>query len=117
MTIVIPGRLPCMNDLISADRRNRYAGAKLKKDTQEMLIPLMKMQSKGKKFKEKVLIKAKFFEVNRRRDEDNVISGLKFILDALQEAEIIKGDGQKYVHVLPEVFVDETDPRIEIEIK
>ena len=117
MTIVIPGRLPCMNDLISADRRNRYAGAKLKKDTQKMLIPLMQAQAKGKKFEGKVLIKAKFFEVNRRRDEDNVISGLKFILDALQEAEIIKGDGQKYVHVLPEVFVDETDPRIEIEIK
>ena len=117
MTITIPGRLPCMNDLISADRRNRYAGAKLKKDTQKMLIPLMQAQAKGKKFEGKVLIKAKFFEVNRRRDEDNVISGLKFILDALQEAEIIKGDGQKYVHVLPEVFVDETDPRIEIEIK
>ena len=117
MKIIIPGRLPCMNDLISADRRNRYVGAKLKKDTQNMLIPLMKMQSKGKKFEGRVLIEVKFFEVNRRRDEDNVISGLKFILDALQEAEIIKGDGQKYVHVLPEVFVDKNNPRIEIVIK
>lgn len=27
MKLIIPGRLPCMNDLIAANRLNKYAGA------------------------------------------------------------------------------------------
>ncbi|WP_315555065.1 hypothetical protein [Dialister invisus] len=34
MRLLIPGRLPCMNDLINANRLNKYAGAGVKKKTQ-----------------------------------------------------------------------------------
>ena len=52
-----------------------------------------------------------------RRDEDNVMSAAKFILDALQDMELILNDSQKYVHLTQEVFTDRKNPRIEITIK
>lgn len=38
MKLIIPGRLPCMNDLIAANRLNKYAGAGVKKKTQRQII-------------------------------------------------------------------------------
>lgn len=35
----IPGRLPGLNDYTAANRYNRYAGAKMKKDTEEKALP------------------------------------------------------------------------------
>lgn len=52
-----------------------------------------------------------------RRDEDNVMSAAKFILDALQDMDIILNDSRKYVHLTQEVFTDRDNPRIEITIK
>lgn len=45
-----------------------------------------------------------FYESNNRRDDDGVMHGMKYILDGLQEAGIIKNDSPKYCHVLPEVL-------------
>ena len=55
-------------------------------------------------------------EPNARRDRDNVTAGAnKIILDALQRAGILQGDGQKYVHSITNmVDVDRDNPRIEV---
>ena len=89
MKLVIQGRLPCMNDLITANRRNRYAGAKLKKDTQrqieDVLLPQIQLRSTARYgFSGKVAVTVRFYEPDKRRDEDNVLSGMKFIFDAMQ---------------------------------
>lgn len=114
LKFVIDGRLPSMNDIIDVARRNTYCSAKLKKGQQERLEWIMKAQMAkngqlGIKFTQKVYIRVIFFEpFNRkyRRDDDNVIAGCKFILDALQELGIIKNDSPKYCHLIPERFTD-----------
>lgn len=106
-----------MNDLITANRRNRYAGAKLKKDTQEAILYVLRPQAK-RSFTEKVSVQVLFYEPDKRRDEDNVLSGMKFIFDAMQEVGIIENDNPSHLHIAhAEVFVDRKNPRIEVEVE
>lgn len=116
MKLVIPGRLPCMNDLIAANRLNKYAGAGVKKKTQRQIILILQPQVQGQRFTKKVNIRIEYYEKDMRRDEDNVMSAAKFILDALQDMELIPNDSRKYVHLTQEVFTDRDNPRIEIEV-
>lgn len=116
MRFIIPGRLPCMNDLIAANRLNKYAGAGVKKKTQRQIILILQPQVQGQRFTEKVNIRIEYYEKDMRRDEDNVMSAAKFILDAMQDIGFIKNDSRKYVHLTQEVFTDRDNPRIEIEV-
>ena len=95
MRFIIPGRLPCMNDLIAANRLNKYAGAGVKKKTQKEIILILRPQTKGRKFNKKVNIRIEYYEKDMRRDEDNVMSAAKFILDALQDIELIQIRGDE----------------------
>lgn len=115
MKLIYHGRLPGLNEIVGAARYNRFAGASQKRNVQQELEWAWGRE-RGKLFKSKVNIRVKFYEPNAKRDEDNVMAGLKFILDALQGLGIIKRDSQKWVHVLPEVFVDADDPRVEVMI-
>lgn len=118
LKLVYRGRLPAMNEIIGANRRNFYMGNKLKQKTQNDIIAQFLPQKRGTEFQKKVNMRIWFYEPNQRRDEDNVKSGLKFLLDALQEIKILKSDSPKYLHIASdEVFVDRENPRIEIEIK
>lgn len=113
--MTIDGRLPGLNEYINAERRNRYAGAKMKKEWQRVVgwfigrmppapIPCW--------------VKFVFYEPNGRRDVDNV-SGFahKIIFDALVEHGVLKGDGQKYVAGYTDKFEIDCDrPRIEVTI-
>lgn len=90
MKLIIPGRLPCMNDLIAANRLNKYAGAGVKKKTQKEIILILRPQVNGQKFTEKVNVRIEYYEKDMRRDEDNVMSAAKFILDALQDMDLFR---------------------------
>lgn len=116
MRLLIPGWLPCMNDLINANRLNKYAGAGVKKKTQRQIVLILRPQVQGRKFTEKVNISIEYYEKDMRRDEDNVMSAAKFILDAMQDIKLIPNDSRKYVHLTQEVFTDRENPRIEIEV-
>lgn len=117
MKLIFRDRLPGLNEINNANRRNPYVGAKMKKETQEGLMWIWN-KYKNQTFQKKVNIRIHFYEPNERRDEDNVMAGgMKVILDALQKLKIIKNDSQKYVHVIPEVFVDRVNPRIEVDIE
>lgn len=118
LKLVYRGRLPAMNEIIGANRRNFYMGNKLKQKTQQDIMAQLLPQKRGTEFQEKVNMRIWFYKPNQRRDEDNVKSGLKFLLDALQEIKILKNDSPKYLHIASdEVFVDRENPRIEIELE
>lgn len=116
MQLIIKNRLPCMNDLINANRLNKYAGADLKRRTQAMIAFELKPQI-TKRFTKKVIITIHYYEKDNRRDEDNVMTAAKFILDAMQDINLIPNDNRRYVHLLQEVFTDRENPRIEISIE
>ena len=95
------GRLPSANDLIQINRVNRFKGASLKKKYTQELADVFGTQTQVR-FKGHVTCYVNFYEDSMRRDDDNVISGLKYVMDGLVTAGIIKDDSPKYCHVKPE---------------
>ncbi len=115
--IVIDGRLDGLNELINANRRNKYAGAKLKRDNESIITNYIKTQC-NVKF-ERVRISIDWYEKNKRRDFDNIASAKKYILDALVKCEVIPNDGWKniYPEFTDRFFHDKENPRIEVVIE
>lgn len=92
----IPFRLPSMNEIIAANRKNPHVGAKLKAETDSAIMLIVKA-AHLKPVALPCIVHMLFLEPNRRRDVDNVESAKKFILDALVKSGILQGDSPKYV--------------------
>lgn len=112
---IIKGRLDGLNEVINTNRSNVYAGNKLKKQN-ECIVLYYARFSKLKKIENyPVKVKINWYEKNKLRDWDNVLSAKKFIFDALQKGGYLKGDGQKYIAQIEEhQFIDKKNPRIEV---
>lgn len=117
-TLFIKGRLAGLNEYIEACRTNRYVGAKMKADAEELIRWEIKMQ-KLHPVKKKVRLKYLYVEPNMRRDQDN-ISGFahKVIQDALVAEGILKNDGWKYIKGHSDDYaVDKDSPMIVVQIE
>ena len=93
---VIPRRLPGLNEVLNANRANRYKGAKLKKTVDETICWCIQ-DARLKPVSGPCIVCMTFVEGDRRRDVDNVESAKKFILDALVKTGILQGDSPSYV--------------------
>lgn len=115
--MVIPGRMPGLNDYVRAERANRYAASKMKREqTERAGIAAVERRMPG--FKGPVEIAFTWVEQNRRRDMDNVAFAKKFILDGLVRAGVIPDDTPRYVSGLADRFeYDAMRPRIEVEVR
>ena len=58
-----------------------------------------------------------WMETDRRRDPDNISSGIKFILDAFVHAGIIENDGWKQVKSIKHNFFAGDEQKIHIILK
>lgn len=114
--LIIPGRLPGLNDITDAARSNKYKAAAMKKEYTEMCgwyaraarLPRM----------EHIDLTVAWYEPNRKRDKDNIHAGIKFILDGLVLAGVIDNDGWKQIgKISHDVLLDSDNPRIEITIE
>lgn len=116
-TFIIYGRLPSLNEVIGANRSNRYAGANLKRRVQSDIGWAIRAFAL-KPIAGPVAVSVTWYEANRRRDVDNVSSSIKFILDALVKCGILAGDGQRHVtSVSHTVAVDRLNPRIVVTLE
>ena len=115
MKLVIKGRLAGLNEYITACRRNQYAGAKMKKEAEELVIWSVLKQAHGT-IKTPVIMHYLWVEPNQKRDKDNVSSfGRKVIQDALVRIHLLPGDGWAHIQGFTDDFaVDRLNPRIEI---
>lgn len=105
----ISGKLPSLNEVINENRTNRYAGAKLKKDTENMICIAIKNAVRNGSLKAMdcpCTVHIRWCEKTRRRDADNIQSSQKFILDALVKCGILKNDSRKYVTQIYHQIVD-----------
>lgn len=113
MKLVIGFRLPSLNEAIEKNRAGGYSGNAFKQDVEgqirwyirvarnkRMLAPIPAEWKKG------CILRVGFFEPDKRRDVDNIISGgLKFILDGLVKEKILPDDSQRYVaQIYPKIF-------------
>lgn len=123
--IIIPGRLPGLNEffsLVHSAENNRHR--------EKTSVDIMNMLKQGEGKKVEWAIKAAgvqplrqkcgvvifWFEKDRRRDQDNILSAKKIIMDALKKSKVLGDDGWKYVGNgwADDVFVDKNNPRIEV---
>ena len=116
MKLIIPGRLPGLNDMTDAARRNRYESAKMKKKYTELVAWCAKAAKLPRM--EKIDLAITWYEPNKRRDKDNIMAGgLKMILDGLVVACVIKNDGWSEIGSINNHFaVDKHKPRVEVEL-
>jgi Holliday junction resolvase RusA-like endonuclease len=112
----IQGSLPSLNEYVNANRRNRYAGAKMKQDTDKLISYYIKAQVTEKLKGEFILI-VDWYEKDSRKDADNVTFAQKFILDSLQHCGVIPNDNRKYLNEIHHhVYVDKENPRVEVQL-
>lgn len=100
-------KLPSLNEVIRANRTNRYAGAKEKRDLQNDIGWAIRLALREKTLhtvEHPVAITFEWWEKTKRRDLDNIASCTKFILDALVENGILKDDNVQYVTELHHIL-------------
>ena len=115
MRMIVPGRLPGLNEFINANRSNKHAGAKMKREAEEIIsLYIPRWQT----YEEPVVVKFYFYEPNAKRDIDNVSSFFaKVCLDSLVRKKVLRNDSQAYVKGLEyRFFVDKDNPRIVVDI-
>ncbi|BFN03887.1 RusA family crossover junction endodeoxyribonuclease [Clostridium tetani] len=111
--LIIPGELPDLNKIINVSKRHYMAYRNLKKEYTDLITLL----ARGKGQFERIDLDITWYCKNKRKDKDNIAVGIKFILDGLVEAKVIKNDGWKEVNNFKHTFkVDKDNPRIEVEI-
>lgn len=116
--IVLEGRLPGLNELMSSQGRPWWACRKVKEDAMRFVMWRLK-GLKLEKFKVPIMIRIRWIEKNARRDRDNVSSGgTKILLDAMKQMEVIEDDSRKWVKDIQHDTsqIDKEHPRIEITI-
>jgi hypothetical protein len=105
MIYTIPFELPSLNEYVNAERSNRFAGAKMKKDIEkrihaELLRQDVVMHSVP------VYIVFEWKCKNKRKDKDNVAFAKKFLLDSLVRCGIIPNDTWAMIRGFSDMFPD-----------
>jgi len=122
MRIWIPAKFPSLNEYINAERRNRFLGAKMKKEWTELVRQEVELFVRYNRDNDYVPITdfpvgIKFIvhEQNTRRDIDNVSSMVaKFCQDGLVQAGVLPDDSQKYINKLEFEFIIDGTNGVEI---
>lgn len=117
MKLIIPGRLPGLNEYIAAERTHKQKAAKMKRREQDAVIWCIR-SCKLKKCSKGIYMRYLWVEKDKRRDKDNICAfGRKVIQDALVESKIIPNDNWEWIKGFSDEFAtDNKNPRIEIEI-
>lgn len=116
--ILIETKLPSLNEVVSKNRANRYMGATMKRQVQELIGWYIKLaQKRGEVHPvEECEISITWHERTKRRDVDNIQSAQKFILDAMVEQKLLPDDSRKYVKQIYHLVVDDDEDFVEVVI-
>lgn len=93
MQYTVLGVLPTLNDHDKANRVNRFAGAKLKKEATELVY----YQLLNKPKVSKPCFITFHWYISSRADPDNIRIGAKYLLDGMVKAGILQDDNQKHI--------------------
>lgn len=118
---VIKGKLDGLNEYIRACRANRYKGAEMVKKNERLVMAyILQAVNFGEVYEVKnypIKLNINWYEMDNRRDIDNITFATKFIQDSLVRTGILEDDSRKYINqVNHTVFTDKENPRIEVEI-
>lgn len=114
MKIEIPMRLPSLNEYINECRKNKFAGAKMKKQVENDIGWFI---NKIPPYKKPIFIHFHWIEENKRRDLDNVCFAKKFILDSMVKAGKLADDNRNFVSGFTDTFEYAKESKVILEIK
>lgn len=112
--VVIYGQFPSLNEYVDACRRNKYEGAKMKKECQTIVGWCI---GRLPEITKPVKIKFTWNESTRRRDPDNVAFAKKFILDELVSQGKLHGDSPKYIRGFVDEFTYGGEPKVFVSLE
>lgn len=116
-------QLPNLNDYLKAERVSFKTGGKLntkgnilKHQSQDYIITQIRRDLRGLHIDNPIKIHYRFYEPNRKRDLDNIMSfAMKVTQDSLVLAKVLDNDGWNNIQgISAEFFVDAQKPRIEV---
>jgi hypothetical protein len=93
-------KLPGLNEYTGSNRLNRYAGASMKRKTEDSIkVFIMQALREGRISKHNKTCELHFLwiEKNNRRDGDNIAFATKFIQDSLVACGVFPNDNRKYI--------------------
>lgn len=96
----VPVRFPSLNELIGAANHNRFDGGRMKKEytgIAESCARRAALEEGWTAPEGPVTIEITWVEQSRRRDQDNVTAGQKYLLDGIVAAGVLLDDSQRYV--------------------
>lgn len=112
--VEIPFRLPSLNQYINECRKNRFAGAKMKKTVDRDIEYYINQLPK---YSKPIKIHFTWVEENKRRDLDNVCFAKKFILDSMVKAGKLKDDNRNYVVGFEDSFKYDKESKVILEVE
>lgn len=112
----IEGRLPGLNEMLDAARRNRYTAANQKRKLTRLCADACE---NAEPLTGPVDVTIYWHERDYRRDADNLTAAQKFILDGLVVAGVIPNDNRRTIPQPPRhvVVVDKQRPRVCVVVK
>ena len=113
--IEIPIRLPGLNEYTAQNRRNKFAGAKMKADIERQLVAYITAQKPKRHTRVRIIFRWR--EENKKRDLDNVAFAKKFILDALVASGVLPNDGWANVVGFEDHFEVSKQPGVRVELE
>ena len=112
--VEIPFRLPSLNQYINECRKNKFAGAKMKKNVDADIGYFI---NKLPKYNNPIKIHFHWVEENKKRDLDNVCFAKKFILDSMVKAGKLKDDNRNYVVGFEDSFKYDKESKVILEVE
>src|SRR3990167_2438926 len=114
MKLVLPGEFVTLNEYIQAERGNKFAASKIKREETDRVIWECRIQ-KISVFTKPVKIVFTWYLKNAKKDPDNTAFSKKFILDGLVKAGILFNDNMEWIIGFEDQFkIDDKNPRVEL---
>ena len=115
-TFTIPIIFPSLNEIIESSKTHWSKYSKPKKGYTEIVASFAKQQLKP--VKRQIDIHCHWICRDKRKDPDNIATGVKFILDGLVKAGILKNDGFNEIKSIHHTFeVDKQNVGVVVTIK
>lgn len=116
---VVSAKLPSLNEYTRANRNHWATGGRMKAEIEEIIIWSIRCaRNRGEVHPVHCPVHIEFVwhEKTRRRDPDNIFSAKKFLLDAMQTAGILEGDGQRHITGFTDWLVQDKADYVEVVI-
>ena len=113
MRLIIQGKLTTLNEYISAERGNKFAAAKHKKEETELVYYSCVEQGLAHHLQQPCTVVFYWYMENKRKDLDNISFGAKAILDGCIQAGVLYDDGYEWIRGIQHYYrLDKENPRV-----